>query len=68
LGRGASPRKEHKVLTTKLKVMKLTKFSMQKMTVAEMTAIKAGSGASDCGGTHTSCSGSDHDTGSTDWD
>ncbi|MBS7234128.1 hypothetical protein KHA90_24300 [Flavobacterium psychroterrae] len=48
--------------------MKLTKFSMQKMSIAEMTAIKAGSGQSDCSGTHTSCSGSDHDTGASDND
>lgn len=38
------------------------------MSVAEMTAIKAGSGSSDCGGTTTTCTGTDHDKGPSDWD
>lgn len=48
--------------------MKLTKFSMQKMSVAEMNAIKAGSAECRSGGASCFSSSGDADNGSQDTD
>ncbi|MBS1600611.1 MAG: hypothetical protein JST75_20470 [Bacteroidetes bacterium] len=48
--------------------MKLTKFELEKMPIAETIAIKAGSGVSDCWQGHTSSTGSDHDSNGGDSD
>jgi hypothetical protein len=40
--------------------MKLTKFQLDKMTVKEMSTIKAGSGSSTCAPGGSTCTGSDH--------
>jgi hypothetical protein len=39
--------------------MKLNKFQLDKMTVKEMSTIKAGSGTSSCLSTGSSCTGND---------
>jgi len=48
--------------------MKLNKFSMKKMSTAETSAIRAGSGASSSSGSTTVCTGSDHTSDGTDRD
>jgi hypothetical protein len=48
--------------------MKLSKFELQKMSLAEMNAIKAGSGESRCQQGATVCTGSDHDSNGGDSD
>ena len=48
--------------------MKLNKFSMQKMSVAEMNAIKAGSGSCTSGGYSCGSVSGDYDGGSGDSD
>ena len=44
--------------------MKLSKFEFEQLSVAEMDAIKAGSGATASQKNGTACTGTDHDDGS----
>jgi len=48
--------------------MKLTKFEVERLPLAEMNAIKAGSGESRCVQGATVCTGSDHDSNGGDSD
>jgi hypothetical protein len=68
LGRGICPEKEDRLFNKKTFRMKLNKFSMKKMSTAETSAIRAGSGASSSSGSTTVCTGSDHTSDGTDRD
>jgi hypothetical protein len=48
--------------------MKLSKFVLEQLPVAEISLIKAGSGSTDCSGLVTTCTGTDGDTGPHDHD
>lgn len=48
--------------------LKLSKFQLDQLSAAEMNAIKAGSGSTSTNGGSTVCTGSDHDSGSSDSD